>query len=164
MKEWVSYFGEIIVVIAVSGMLYAAAPDGKTKRYVQFVLSLCVLSATVFPLISLAETLPQKISEIRYDISKEEAASEDEITDILVEASRAEIAEAITQMLCAKFDYDEKEIRVTLTLDARDTEAIRITAIRVDVDHVTTQTKARMKEYLEDVFLGETTVTVFGEE
>ena len=164
MKEWVSYFGEIIVVIAVSGMLYAAAPDGKTKRYVQFVLSLCVLSATVFPLISLAETLPRKISEIRYDISKEEVASEDEITDILVEASRAEIAEAITQMLCAKFDYDEKAIRVTLTLDARDTEAIRITAIRVDVDHVTTQTKARMEEFLEDVFLGETTVTVFGEE
>lgn len=164
MKEWLSYFGEIIVVIAVSGMLYTAAPDGKTKKYVQFILSLCVLSATVFPLISLAETLPRQISEIRYDISKEESTGEDEITDILVEASRAEIEEAITQMLCAKFDYDAGDIRVTLTLDAKDTENIRITAIRVDVNRVTTQTKARMKEYLEEIFLGETVVTVFGEE
>lgn len=164
MKEWLSYFGEIIVVIAVSGVLYTAAPDGKTKRYVHFVISLCVLSATVFPLISLAEALPRQIAAIEYEAEREAAQSTDDITSVLVEASRAEIEQAITQMLCAKFDYEEDDIRVTLTLDASDVEEIRIIAIRVDVTRVTTQTKARMKEYLEEMFLGETVVTVFGEE
>ena len=80
---------------------------------------------------------------------------------MLVEASKEEIETAITELLCAKFDYPSSAIDVSITLDARDTEAIRITAIVVKVSPLTAQTKIRIKEYLEEIFLGETVVSVF---
>ncbi len=160
MTEWISYFGEIIVVVAVSGVLYAASPDGKTKKYVHFVISLCVLAATVFPLISLAEDLPKTILSFEDAASDVQMRQEEELTGVLVETSKAEIEEAITALLCKKFDYAASDIDVNLTLDESDTQNIKITAISVTVSKVTTQTRARMKEYLEEMFLGETTVTV----
>lgn len=160
MKEWISYFGEIIVVVAVSGVLYTAAPDGKTKKYVHFVISLCVLAATVFPLISLAEDLPKNLLSVEGGVSEIEQETADDLANAVVEASRAEIEEAIRALLCKKFDYKDSDIDVALTLDAKDTQNVKIIAISVKVSKVTTQTKARMKEYLEEMFLGETAVTV----
>ena len=165
MQEWISYFGEIIVVVAVAGVLYTASPDGKTKKYVQFVLSLCVLCATVFPVLSLAEDLPKRIESFEKTADGTQEKSDEALTELLVEASKEEIEMAITDLICAKFDYPRSAVNVFITLDARDREAIEITAVTVRVSPLTAQTKIRIKEYLEEIFLGETAVSVLeGEE
>ena len=38
MSEILSYFGEVIVLTAVSGILFAVAPEGNVKKYINFML------------------------------------------------------------------------------------------------------------------------------
>ena len=61
MSEILSYFGEVIVLTAVSGILFAVAPEGNVKKYINFIISVCILAAVVAPMISAVTNLPDKI-------------------------------------------------------------------------------------------------------
>ena len=61
MSEIISYFGEVIILTAVSGVLFVVAPEGNVKKYINFVISICILAAIVAPMITAAVNLPDTI-------------------------------------------------------------------------------------------------------
>ena len=61
MSDILSYFGEIIILTAVSGILFMVAPEGNVKKYINFAISICILAAIVAPMISAVVHLPESI-------------------------------------------------------------------------------------------------------
>ena len=160
MKEFISYFGEIIVITAVSGILLTAAPEGNMKKYIQFVISVCVLAAVVAPMISMISDLPKtiKLKELEYEAAGSEEA--ENIENAVVSASKREIEEAISSLVHTKFGIDKKEIDVEIRLDAADLSAIEITEIHVTIPKRKGVDAKKIRAYLEEMFLGKSAVYV----
>ena len=88
MKEWIAYFGEIIVITAVSGLIYHIAPEGAMKKHLHFVISLCVLVSLAVPIFSIVTELPEifgkgfeEVKEMEDKMEKSEEILEEVVTD-----------------------------------------------------------------------------------
>lgn len=158
MQEITAYFGEIIVITAISGILFTAAPEGNIKKYINFVLSVCILAAVIAPMLGVIAKLP---SEIRYreDDFKDVSADEKEhLESALVSASKKEIERAIGSLVCTKFGFDDRSVTVDITLDDRNKEAIEIIKIQITVPDGTK--KKEISSYMSDMFLGKSKILV----
>ena len=64
MREWTSYLGEIVLITAVSGLLYTVSPEGNLKKHLQFVISLCIVVALAVPMFSMIVDLPEIFEKV----------------------------------------------------------------------------------------------------
>lgn len=131
MREFASYFGEIIVITAVSGLLFTAAPEGNMKKYIKFVISVALVAALTVPLLSIAASLPKVL--LSGSVPAEVGAAEGRAENILVDASKKELEDAIVSYVAEKYGLLRGQMRCDLVLDTSDISAIRIVKIRLIV-------------------------------
>ncbi len=154
MRDLIAFFGEFIVVIAVSGMLYTLAPEGAQKKYIHFAISLCVLAALIGPMLSVVSSLPEILDEIEIEIENDEIDMETELEDALISASKENIERSIVTLLTQKFELEQDLLSVETTLDASDPQNIKIISVTVSAPGTTHVMRERMKEYLSDELMG----------
>ncbi len=160
MKDFIAFFGEFIVVIAVSGMFYAMAPDGSQKKYIHFAISLCVLAAIMGPMISVVSSLPEILEDAEFEVEENQIEMEENLTEAVISASRKNIEASISVLLSQKYDISKEQIAVSVTLDAENPENIEIVSIAVSVTDISNAKREEIRRYLAEQFMGEPSITV----
>ena len=160
MREWIPYIGEIMLITAISGMIYHLAPEGAMKKHLHFILSLCVLISLAFPLFSIVNELPSIFDKTYEDIGKEQEDVENELLESVISVSKKEIEEAIVSYIAGKYDISPAGIIVSLTLDESRPEAIEISSMDVSISSISSAKAGEIQWDLSQMFLGKTEVIV----
>ncbi|MBO5047203.1 MAG: stage III sporulation protein AF [Clostridia bacterium] len=160
MKDFIAFFGEFIVVIAVGGMFYAMAPDGAQKKYIHFAISLCVLAAIMGPMISVVSSLPEMLEEVEMEVEEHQVEIEENLTEAVISASRENMEASIIALLSQKYDIATEKLAVSVALDAKDPENIEIVSIDVRAEGISSAKREEMRRYLAEQFLGNLSITV----
>lgn len=160
MKDFIAFFGEFIVVIAVGGMFYAMAPDGAQKKYIHFAISLCVLAAIMGPMISVVSSLPEMLEEVEMEVEEHQVEIEENLTEEVISASRENMEASIIALLSQKYDIATEKLAVSVALDAKDPENIEIVSIDVRAEGISSAKREEMRRYLAEQFLGNLSITV----
>ena len=160
MRDFIAFFGELIVVIAVAGMFYAMTPEGTQKKYVHFTISLCVLVALIGPMLSVVTSLPSLLEDVELDVEENQIEVESDLTDAVISASRENIEASIVSMLSQKYDIAEEDLQVDILLDTENTGAIRIVSVRVTAADTTYVKRAEMKKYLSEMLMDHCTIEI----
>ncbi len=150
-----STFAEFIkgsCVVAISGGLaMLISPEGRIKRYVKLIISLCMVSALLSPIMSLSSELDGYIDKIKlgYD---DKAQSDYAAAEATVAATARENIEIeLASLICAEFGFDEGEVNIIVTIDSADISAVKITDITVFLSD--TQKGEEIERRLSELFL-----------
>ena len=160
MKEWITYFGEIIVITAVSGLLYHIAPEGAMKKHLHFVISLCVLVSLAVPMFSVVTELPKMFEKGFEEVKNMEDVTGESVTESLIAASKSEIEEAIASYISEVYGIDRGHISVACVLDAQDPSAIGISEICIILGGDVRADTEEIRRELDEMFLGKSEITV----
>lgn len=160
MREWIAYLGEVILITAVSGMIYHLAPEGALKKHLHFVISLCVLISLAIPILSIVSELPVIFEKTYEDVEMSEDHTENNLLETMISASKKEIETAVISYIAGKYDIPPQNITVTLTLDESNPQAIEITAMEVTIASLNGAKAGKIQSDLSEMFLGKTEVTV----
>ena len=160
MREWIAYLGEVILITAVSGMIYHLAPEGALKKHLHFVISLCVLISLAIPMLSIVSELPVIFEKTYEDVEMSEDDTENNLLETVISASKKEIETAVISYIAGKYDIPPQNITVTLTLDESNPQAIEITAMEVTIASLNGAKAGKIQSDLSEMFLGKTEVTV----
>lgn len=164
MNDFIAFFGEFIVVIAVSGMFYAMAPDGAQKKYIHFAISLCVLAAMMGPMISVVSSLPEMLEEVEIEVEEDQVEIEENLTEAVISASRENLEASMIALISQKYDIATEKIMVSVTLDAKDPENIEIVSIDVRIEGISSAKREDVRRYLLEQFVGNPSITVSDQE
>lgn len=160
MREWISYLGEIVLVTAVSGLFYTVSPDGNLKKHLHFVISLCLVVSLAVPMFSMIMNLPEIFEKSFEEVEKDEVDTNEELTDSLISVSKKEIEKAIASYIAGKYAIAEAEISVETVLDAQNPESIEIREIYVTIGGERSVSFEKIRNDLEEMFLGKSHITV----
>ena len=158
-KEWITYLGEIILITAVSGLIYHIAPEGNMKKHLHFVISLCTLVALAVPMFSMVMELPEIFEEGFEEVKAEENMTGEQLTESLIAVSKKEIETAIVSYISEIYGILPADISVETVLNAEDPEAIEISRILVVLRDESADT-GMIRRALSDLFLGQSEVSV----
>ena len=164
MREWISYLGEIVLIAAVSGLLYAVSPEGNLKKHLQFVISLCLVVSLALPMFSTIMELPEIFEKSFEEAESGGLENESALTDSLISVSKKEIEGAIVSYIAGKYAISETEISVETVLDAENPESIEILEIHVTISGEYSGSLEKIRNDLDEMFLGKSRVTVFFEQ
>ena len=160
MKEWIAYLGEIILITAVSGLLYHVAPEGNMKKHLQFVISLCILTALAVPMFSMVTELPEIFEKSYEEVQNDEEAVSGSLTESLISASKKEIESAITSYISDVYGIPAESVLVETVLNAEDPENIEITEIHIVLRGDYGSFVRTIREDLHEMFLGKSEIMV----
>lgn len=153
MKDFIAFFGEFIVVIAVAGMLLAMAPDGSQKKYIHFAISLSVLSALIGPMLSVVSELPEILENAEFSVEVEQTDLEGNLEDAVIAASKRNMETSIASMLTQKFEIPEEKLHVSVVLNTDDTANIEIISVNVSAQDTTYIEREEMRKYLTEILM-----------
>jgi hypothetical protein len=160
MREWISYLGEIVLITAVSGLLYMFSPEGNLKKHLHFVISLCIVVSLAVPMFSMIMDLPEIFEKSFEEAERGEVKTNEELTDSLISVSKKEIEKAIVSYIAGKYAIAEAEISVETVLDAQNPESIEIREIHVLIGGECSVSFEKIRNDLEELFLGKSLITV----
>jgi hypothetical protein len=162
MKDLIAFFGEFIVVISVAGIFHAMSPEGAQKKYIHFVISLCVLTSLVGPMLSVVSSLPEFLEDVELGLEENQFDMDALLDDAVVSASKENIENAISSMISQKFGISTENITVSIFLDAEDLSNIQILSVNVRVEDATYVKRAEIEKYLLDMLMDHCEVNVSG--
>lgn len=160
MNHWMTYFGELILITAVSGLLYHAAPEGNLKKHLHFVISLCVLVTLAVPMFSVLTELPEVFEEGFEQVKTEESAANAQWEETVIDASKQEIERALRAYLSEVYGLDAERIAARIVLDDEDRSAIEIKSIEIVLYGDVQASADEIRRALEEMFLGQSKITV----
>ena len=162
MKDLIGFFGEFIVVISVAGLFHAMAPDGTQKKYIHFVISLCVLASLIGPMLSVVSSLPEILEDAELDVEENKIDMDALLEDAVISASRENIENAISSVISQKFDISKENITVSILLNTENPSNIQILSVDVCIEGVTYVKRAEIKKYLLEMLMEHCEVNVSG--
>lgn len=139
-------------VVAVSGGLaMASAPEGEIKKYIKYVISLCVVCSMLAGFLSFAGDFPKELDELK--IKAEEVSAEAQMSaDMRVAlAARENIENELSALICAQFGFETGQVYTVVGIDSEDISAVRITEISVFVSDASE--KEKIRAYVSELFL-----------
>ena len=151
-----SGFSELVrgfCIIAVSGgLMLIISPDGKLKKYVKFVLSLCMVCALLSAFFTFSEKAGNIFSEIELEVQDTAAKTQEEIYAEVVNRSKKNMEAEVRSLLAAHLGVGQEDIYVVVQIDTAEPSAVEITKITVFLADTAHSDVAR--EYLADMFIG----------
>ena len=110
-----SGFSELVrgfCVIAVSGgLLLIMSPEGNLKKYVKFVLSLCMVCALLSAFFTFAENSEEFFSEIEMEAQDTAAKTEGELRLNIVKQAKKNMEAELTSLLSSHLRAEKRYIR-----------------------------------------------------
>ncbi len=145
-------FVKSFCIIAISGGLaMAVSPEGNIKKYIKYIVSLCIVCALLSPFLSFAEKAPKFLED--FDMEAEEVGanvSEDAQMNVALEAKK-NIEEEVSTLISANFGYKKEDIYIVVAIDGKDTSAVKITDVTVFLADISR--KEEVREYISELFL-----------
>ena len=147
----------VLTVCVISGVAVGLAPEGSIKKYIKFIVSLCVLAAILTPLIGVISSIPS-VGEESSEIFGKKGEESGEYGEKQIEAQKAAIEAAICDIVSSKFGIDKGAVSVSITIDAQNISAIEIREIKINVKSKCNT--AEIENYIGEMFYGTARVTV----
>ena len=139
-----------------AGVITQLAPDGTLKKYLKYIVSLCVFAAMLSPLENALVIIINDDTPISFELNTEEAPGDAEET--LIEDGKKRIEDAIVSEISKKWDIPGEDISVSVVLDTSDKRAIEIREIKIYVANGANADE--IKEYISGLFYGTAKVSV----
>ena len=139
-----------------AGVITQLAPDGTLKKYLKYIVSLCVFAAMLSPLVNALGIIINDDTPISFELNTEEAPGDAEET--LIEDGKKRIEDAIVSEISKKWDIPGEDISVSVVLDTSDKRAIEIREIKIYVANGANADE--IKEYISGLFYGTAKVSV----
>ena len=150
-----SGFSELVrgfCVIAVSGgLLLIMSPEGNLKKYVKFVLSLCMVCALLSAFFTFSESTKAFFDEIEMEAQDAAEKTESELRFNIAKQAKKNMEEELALLLSSQLDVPKSDIYVVAEVDMTDLSAVEITKISVFLADVSHGEKAR--NYLLQTFM-----------
>jgi len=155
MKDFAAYILAVTAFSLIGGLLSALLPqkEGKTGRYFELIVSLCVLAMLVSPLKGLLSDLCDiageiSASEIKYGVSADLKAK-----DIIVRLTEEQLKEEIKKILDKKYGINARNSTITILCNTGDKENIVIEKIVIDLSACRVTGGAKEAQaYFKDLF------------
>ncbi len=147
-----SEFVKSFCVVAISGGLaMLISPEGQVKKYVKYIISLCMVCALLSPILSFAQKVPEYIEKMDFEAEKKVGAVSASISSEVALTAKGNIETEVENLLAAQFGYAAEEIYVVATIDYMDVSAVKITDIAVYLSNIEEQEE--INTYLSELFL-----------
>jgi len=150
-----SGFSELVrgfCVVAVSGgLMLIIAPDGALKKYVKFVLSLCMVCALLSAFFNFSEKAEGFFEKIEIETQDTAAKTEGELRAGIAKQAKKNMEAELRSLLSAHVGVSEKDIYVVVQIDTADLSAVEITKITVFLADTAHSEAARA--YLAEMFI-----------
>ena len=157
MEKLSGFVLSVLTVCVISGIVIGVSPEGAMKKYINYIISLCVLAAIITPIISIFSSVPQYSEDIER-IFEEHKETDTDAEAKLIEAQKAAVETAIRDTIVKKFDIGEDRIFVEIAIDSTNKSAIEIRYIDISVKGKCPSEE--IKKYIEEMFYGTAKVTV----
>lgn len=157
MEKLSGFVLSVLTVCVISGIVIGVSPEGAMKKYINYIISLCVLAAIITPIISIFSSVPQYSEDIER-IFEEHKETDTDAEAKLIEAQKAAVETAIRDTIVKKFDIGEDRIYVEITIDSTNKSAIEIRYIDISVKGKCPS--GEITKYIEEMFYGTAKVTV----
>ena len=157
MEKLSGFVLSVLTVCVISGIVIGVSPEGAMKKYINYIISLCVLAAIITPIISIFSSVPQYSEDIER-IFEEHKETDTDAEAKLIEAQKAAVETAIRDTIVKKFDIGEDRIFVEIAIDSTNKSAIEIRYIDISVK--VKCPSGEIKKYIEEMFYGTAKVTV----
>mgnify|MGYP002580651948 FL=1 len=157
MEKLSGFVLSVLTVCVISGIVIGVSPEGAMKKYINYIISLCVLAAIITPIISIFSSVPQYSEDIER-IFEEHKETDTDAEAKLIEAQKAAVETAIRDTIVKKFDIGEDRIFVEIAIDSTNKSAIEIRYIDISVKGKCHS--GEIKKYIEEMFYGTAKVTV----
>ena len=146
-------------IIAVSGgLVMLMAPNGNLKKYVKFVISLCMVCALLSAFFTFSENAEGLISKIETATGEEAYKTKEELYRQIVKETKKNMESEICSLLAAHTGVAREDIYTVAKLDAGDYSSVEITEIYVFLADMSAADAARA--YLEEMFMGSVTINI----
>lgn len=153
------------MILAVS-VIYGAASlllhaDGM-KKYLRYILSLCIISSFIVPVFMLTLSVPEKISDYSDKLTE---YSEEYDTELLLRQqalmAKENMENELKRLIISKFGQDVKDIYVKVYLDTSDFGNIKI--IKAELYLKEKSYNERVKSFAQKEFGDETEIVIINE-
>lgn len=151
MNAFIEFLKSFCIVAIVSGMVLVILPSERFKKHIKLIISLCVVSSLISPVISFAKEVPKNIGNISFGAGDVKDAIYSEIYSDITSNTRDNLENEIEKLLCSRFGFEDKEVFVIVTLDTKNISAVNITDINVFLSDISE--KDEIKSYLSELFL-----------
>lgn len=151
MNAFIEFLKSFCIVAIVSGMVLVILPSERFKKHIKLIISLCVVSSLISPVISFAKEVPKNIGNISFGAGDVKDAIYSEIYSDITSNTRDNLENEIEKLLCSRFGFEDKEVFVIVTLDTKNISAVNITDINVFLSDISK--KDEIKSYLSELFL-----------
>ena len=151
MNAFIEFLKSFCIVAIVSGMVLVISPSERFKKHIKLIISLCVVSSLISPVISFAKEVPKNIGNISFGDGDVKDAIYSEIYSDITSNTRDNLENEIEKLLCSRFGFEYKEVFVIVTLDTKNISAVNITDTNVFLSDVSK--KDEIKSYLSELFL-----------
>lgn len=152
-----SYALAIVTVCVSAGLVTQIAPEGQLKKYIKYIISLCVLAALIAPVISVFGGLPEyadKFGEILEQQTEDDSGAKKQ----LIETQKNAVQEAIRSLISTKYSIKKENIEVKIKINSDNSEAVEIKEIFITVkEYADIQA---IKNYINEMFYGTAKITV----
>lgn len=151
MNAFIEFLKSFCIVAIVSGMVLVILPSERFKKHIKLIISLCVVSSLISPVISFAKEVPKNIGNISFGDGDVKDAIYSEIYSDITSNTRDNLESEIEKLLCSRFGFEDKEVFIIVTLDTKNISAVNITDINVFLSDISK--KDEIKSYLSELFL-----------
>ena len=154
------YVITIFISTFISGILLTLTPEGKIKKYVQYIISLVLIISIIAPTSSLLLSVTDLKRDLQDYISDILVSEKIEISNsLIINTGIEKISEGIKEAIVDKYNFDENEISVELILNDENISAIKIAKINVYLTGKSSWSDAnKIEEYLKSLIGGDINV------
>lgn len=157
MEGFKAYAIALVTVCVCAGLVTQLAPEGELKKYLRYIVSLCVLAALISPVISVFVSLPELAEKI--ETTSDSGFTESEsYEEQLISVRKKAVEDSIKSLIAAKFSLPEEKISLSIEIDAKNVSAIEIKAINIVL--YCQADKNGITAYVSEMFYGTAKVTV----
>lgn len=160
MREWIAYLGEIILITAVSGLLYTIAPEGNLKKHLQFVISLCIVVSLAVPMFSTVMNLPELFENGFHAAENGGVEMDEEWKNSLIAESKKGVEKGIVSYIAEKYAIEDDDISVETILNTENPESILIQEIQIIIKEEYPISLEKIRTDLYEMFLGKSKIIV----
>ena len=151
MNAFTEFLKSFCIVSIVSGMVLVILPSERFKKHIKLIISLCVVSSLISPVISFAKEVPKNIGNISFGDGDIKDTIYSEIYSDITSNTRDNLENEIEKLICSRFGFEDKEVFAVVALDTKNISAVNITDINIFLSDISK--KDEIKSYLSELFL-----------
>jgi hypothetical protein len=158
MTEFAEFVRGFCLIAVAGGLMLIAAPDGKLKKHVKFVLSICMVCALLSAFLSFSENASELFGKIGEAAESNAQKNQAEIYLDVAKTAKKNMEAELRSLLCTRLEEKESGIYVVVQIDTEDLSAVEITGISVFLDDMEKAEEAQ--SYLDEMFMGSVKINI----